>query len=107
MTKKKGSTEGLSFKLPLAMKTGIYEIGFKKAIRLLRGKKTKCIVMSSNFPSVKRNLLEYYAALADDVPITVFGGSNNELAKICDHHYRIGVISIVDDGEADMLDIKA
>lgn len=106
MTKKKGSTEGLSFKLPLAMKTGAYGIGFKKALRLIQRKQTKCLVLSSNYPQLKKSLLEYYAVLADNVPIHVFNGSNNELAKVCDHQYRIGIVSVLDDGEADMLDIK-
>lgn len=103
MSKKRNVTEGLSFKLPLAMRTGVYKIGYKSAIKLLQASKTKYIVVSSNFPSVKRKLLEYYAVLSNNVPITIYKGSNNELAKICDNHYRIGVISILDDGESGLI----
>lgn len=107
MSKKKSTTDGLSFKLPLAMKTGVYKVGYKSALRLLRDSKTKCIFVASNFPPVKRKLLEYYAVLSNNIPITIYKGTNNELAKMCDHRYRIGVISIIDDGEADLLDVAA
>ncbi|KAL0265647.1 UNVERIFIED_CONTAM: hypothetical protein PYX00_011361 [Menopon gallinae] len=107
MSKKRNVTEGLSFKLPLAMKTGVYKIGYKSALKLLQASKTRYIVVASNFPSVKRKLLEYYAVLSQNVPITIFKGSNNELAKVCGHNYRIGVISILDDGEAGLIEAGA
>lgn len=103
MSRKRNVTEGLTFKLPLAMRTGVYKIGYKSALKLLQAGKTKYIVAAGNFPSVKRKLLEYYAALSNNVPIVIFKGSNNELAKVCDHHYRIGVISILDDGESGLI----
>lgn len=107
MAKKKGTSDGLSFKLPLAMKTGKYQTGYKSALRLLKTSQTKFIVISANFPSVKRKLLEYYAVLCANVPITVYKGTNNELAKMCDISHRLGVISILDAGEADLTSIVA
>lgn len=106
MTRKKQVLEGLAFKLPLAMKTGKYVLGYRQAMRLLRKNETKCLIISSNFPSVLRKKLEYYSMLLKDLPVTIYNGSNNDLAKLCELKHRIGVISILDEGEADLLGLQ-
>ncbi|RVD93402.1 60s ribosomal l30 [Tubulinosema ratisbonensis] len=106
MSRKKQVLEGLAFKLPLAMKTGKYVIGYKQALKLLRNNETRCLIIASNFPSVLRKKLEYYAFLLKNKPVTIYSGNNNELAKLCEMKHRIGVISILNEGEADLLGLQ-
>ncbi|KAK1347286.1 ribosomal protein L30 [Hamiltosporidium tvaerminnensis] len=103
MARKKKIVEGIATKLPLAIKTGKYTLGYKSALLSLLNQTAKILVIASNFPSTKRRLLEYYAMLADNTPICIYDGNNNELAKTCDKGFRIGVVSVLDVGEADML----
>nr|CBH28901.1 60S RIBOSOMAL PROTEIN L30 [Anncaliia algerae] len=101
MAKKKQVLEGISFKLPLAIKTGKYAVGYRQTLRLLRKNEVKYLVVAANFPSVLRKKLEYYSALLGDLPLTIYSGNNNELAKLCEFKHRASVVSILDEGEAD------
>ncbi|EPR80081.1 60S ribosomal protein L3 [Spraguea lophii 42_110] len=94
-------------KLPLALKTGKVNLGFKESLKSLVEKKTKLLILTSNFSPIKRKTLEYYAAISNNTPIYYYDGSNNDLSKNCGKYFRIGVISIQDFGEADLMNAMA
>lgn len=64
---------------------------------------SKYVILTKNYPSIKRMLIEYYALLSGKVPVYMFEGSNRDLANLCGAEFRMGVISILDDGEADLI----
>lgn len=101
-SRKLKKTQTLTDKLPLAIKSGDVRIGYRRVLRSLLENKSKLLVIASNFPQVKRKLLEYYAELNGGVPINFIDGNNNDLAKVSDKFYRIGVLSVVDSGEVDL-----
>ncbi|KAG0434316.1 60S ribosomal protein L30 [Dictyocoela muelleri] len=101
-SKKSKSAPSLTEKLPLAIKTGDVRIGYRTVIKSLIEGKSKLLVIASNFPKVQRKLIEYYAELNGSVPINFIKGNNNELAKISDKFFRVGVLSVIDPGEVDI-----
>ncbi|KAI5184276.1 large subunit ribosomal protein L30e [Nematocida homosporus] len=104
MSKKvKTNTNTVAAQLPLVIKTGKYYVGFRQTISSLISESCKYIVLTKNYPILKKMQLEYYASLAGKVPVYMFDGSNRDLANLCGAEFRMGVISILDGGEADLL----
>lgn len=106
MARRQNKGDKIATALPLAIKTGKYIIGFNKVVKSVIMKQVKCLVISSNFPSNKRKLLEYYSVLAGGIPIVFHEANNNELGNIIEKGHRIGCISILDQGEADLIPVK-
>lgn len=104
MSKKvKTNVSTIASQLPLVIKTGKYYVGFRKTLSTLVDQTCKYIILTSNYPSIKKMQLEYYALLAGKVPVYMFEGTNRDLATLCGAEFRMGVISILDDGEADLI----
>lgn len=103
MGKKSNRETTFEDKLPLAIQTGNVLFGFKQCLKSLMSTECKMIVLSANLPALKRRQLEYYAYLNNNVPIYSFKGSNNDLAQSCAKFFRVGVLSILNDGEADLI----
>lgn len=101
--KTKKATKNISSQLPLAIKTGRYHIGFKQALSSLIHQTSKYLIITKNYPALKRMQLEYYAVLGGKVPVYMFDGTNKDLANVCGSEFRMGVISIIDEGEADLI----
>jgi len=101
--KSKGDSTSVASKLPLVIKTGKYYVGFRQTITSLINNSCKYLIITKNYPAIKRMQLEYYASLAGKVPIYMFEGTNRDLATTCGTEFRMGVISILDDGEADLI----
>ncbi|CAD26669.1 60S RIBOSOMAL PROTEIN L30 [Encephalitozoon cuniculi GB-M1] len=106
MRGKSNKGDNVTSSLLLAMRTGKYIVGFKRAIKSVIMKKAKCLVISSNFPSTKRKLLEYYSVLAGGLPIIFHSANNEELGSITERGHRLGCISIIDQGEAELIPAK-
>ncbi|VVB04504.1 unnamed protein product [Arabis nemorensis] len=62
--KTKKSHEGINSRLALVMKSGKYTLGYKSVLKSLCGSKGKLILISTNFPPLRRSEIEYYAMLA-------------------------------------------
>lgn len=107
MSRRQSKTDNMTTALPLAMRTGKYIVGFKRTIKSVITKQARCLVLSSNFPSTKRKQLEYYSVLAGGIPIIFHEANNTELGSIVEKGHRIGCISILDQGEADLIPVKA
>lgn len=105
MSRSKKIVTGIADQLPLAIKTGTYTCGYKQAIRNLVTNNAKVIVLTKNYPTTKRRLIEYYASLADNTPVLSYDGNNNELAKLIEKFHRVGVIAITNQGEADLIKV--
>lgn len=105
-TKKIVKQSGMSTQLPLAMRTGKFAAGFKKTLLNIIKNKAQCVIVAANMPEDMRRLLEYYCVLSNNIPMKFYEGSNNELSVLAGLKFRTSVITILDQGEADLVEVK-
>lgn len=99
---KTNSAESINASLQLMIKSGKYTLGLRSGIKSLRNGKAKFIILANNCPALRRNEIEYYAMLAK-VDVHHFHGDNNALGTACGRYFRVGVLSITDAGDSDIL----
>ncbi|ORD99612.1 RL30 [Hepatospora eriocheir] len=104
MSNRKKNNEKATFlsQLPLAIKTGKYEMGIKKTIKSVINGSCKHLVLASNIQNHHRMQLEYYRKLTDGFKIEYYTGTNNDLSSLLGLKCRTSVVSIIDAGEADL-----
>lgn len=96
------TTENISNKLKLAMKSGKFTIGYNTTNIALKEGACKMIIVSNNCPSTKRLELEYLSMLTK-CSIHHFYGNNLELGLACGKPFRCSCIGIIDPGDSDIL----
>lgn len=106
MSKRVNKQAGLSAQLPLALRTGKYIVGYNKALTSIVRKQSKCVVVAGNLPKTMRARLEYYCVLANHIPIKFYEGNNNDLSVLSGFKFRASVISILDQGEAELVETQ-
>ena len=62
----------------------------------------KLIIISSNCPPLVKSELEYYAMLTRTV-VHHYTGSNVDLGTACGKYFRVGVMSVTDVGDSDII----
>ncbi|GMM45852.1 ribosomal 60S subunit protein L30 [Pichia kluyveri] len=102
--KTKKNSDLMNAKLALTIKSGKYTLGYKSTIKSIRQGKAKMIIIAANTPVLRKSELEYYAMLSK-TPVYYFQGGNNELGTACGKLFRVGVLSILDAGDSDILSI--
>eukprot|EP00341_Mesodinium_pulex_P002457 CAMPEP_0116919732 /NCGR_PEP_ID=MMETSP0467-20121206/20573_1 /TAXON_ID=283647 /ORGANISM="Mesodinium pulex, Strain SPMC105" /LENGTH=111 /DNA_ID=CAMNT_0004597391 /DNA_START=44 /DNA_END=379 /DNA_ORIENTATION=- len=102
--KSKKTTESINARLQLVMKSGKYTLGYRQALRSLRGGKSKLILIASNCPPLRKSEIEYYAMLAK-TDVHHYSGGNTELGTACGKYYRTSILSITDAGDSDIRDV--
>lgn len=102
-SKMKNKQISLIDNLPLAISTGKINFGYKSTLRSLMSKKSKLIILTKNFPDVRTKLIRHYAKIAGNVPIYLYEGNNNELMESAKTHHRIGILSVLDEGNSGLL----
>ena len=87
-----------------AAQTGTVNLGFKETVKAIEAKKAKLVVLADNAPE---QAVEQVEALAKShsVPVYKFAGKNTELGPACGKPYSVAVLSIVDAGESDVLQL--
>merc|ERR1712035_75034 len=103
LQKEKNKQVTLIDSLPLAISTGKIAFGYKSTLRSLMSKKSKLIILTQNFPKVRTKAIQHYAKIAGDIPIYSYEGNNNELMEAAKTHHRIGVLSVINEGNAGLL----
>ena len=103
MSKKVSKLSGFSVQLPLAIRTGKYIVGFNKVLMSIMKKQSKYVIITANLPKMMRNRIEYYCVLANNIPVKFYEGTNNELSALCGLRCRASVISVLDQGEAELI----
>jgi len=96
------SADSINSRLQLVMKSGKYSLGYKTTLRTLRNGKAKLVLIANNCPAIRKSEIEYYAMLAK-TGVHHFHGDNNELGTACGRYYRVGVLSITDPGDSDII----
>lgn len=87
-----------------AAQTGNVLLGIKETVKAVEGKQAKLVVLAANAPD---STVEQVQALAEKngVPVYRFGGKNTELGPACGKPFSVGVLSVVDAGESDVLQL--
>jgi len=99
---KKGSIENVNTKLGLVMKSGKVCLGYKSVLKSLRQGKSKLVMISSNCPAIRKSEIEYYAMLAKCI-VHHYSGSNIALGTACGKMFRCSALSVVDQGDSDIV----
>ena len=86
------------------MKTGKYYLGTKQALKALKHGRAKLVIIAENMPPDVRAQVEYYAKLAG-VPVIVYKGSSQALGLVAGKPFKVGVITVVAEGQSRILDL--
>ena len=100
--KKKKAIESINSRLALVMKSGKYTLGYKTTLKTLRQGKSDLVIIANNCPALKKSEIEYYAMLAK-TGVHHYTGSNVELGMACGKFFQVGVLSITDPGDSDIV----
>lgn len=68
----------------------------------IRKARAKLVVISNNMPTLRKSEIEYYAMLSKTL-VHHYNGNNLELGTACGKTYAVGVMSITDAGDSDIL----
>mgnify|MGYP002717658523 CR=1 FL=1 len=131
--KVKKSADNINARLALVIKSGKYTLGYKSTLKAMRSGKcelarissarrnrktwgteptdhsplaAKLVLISGNTPPLRRSELEYYAMLSK-TPVHLYQGSNVALGTAAGRLFRVGVLSIEDAGDSDLLSISS
>jgi len=99
------TSENINSRLQLVVKSGKYTLGYKQALKQLRSGKAKLILISRNCPPLRKSEIEYYAMLSK-TSVHHYEGSNVDLGTAAGKLYRVGVMSIQDAGDSDLLQVE-
>ena len=102
MGKKDDDSQNLHQKLQLVIRSGKYKVGYKLALKQLRAGTSKMMIIAKNCSQLRKNELEYLAALAGS-KIIQWEGNNVELGTACQRLHRVCVMTIQDAGDSDIL----
>lgn len=100
----KKSGETINAKLGLVIKSGKYTLGYQSTLKALRRGAAKMVIIASNTPPLRRSEIEYYAMLSRS-HVHLFNGTNNELGTACGRLFPVGMVTILDAGDSDILQI--
>ncbi|PRP74993.1 hypothetical protein PROFUN_07386 [Planoprotostelium fungivorum] len=124
--KQKKTQESINSRLSLVMKSGKYALGYKTTNKTIRDGKArdysssiniyialeekkgltcfiaKLIIIANNCPPLRKSELEYNAMLSKTA-VHHYAGSNIDLGTACGKYFRVGVLSITDAGDSDII----
>ncbi|KAI9596552.1 ribosomal protein [Syncephalis fuscata] len=100
--KSKKASESINSRLALVMKSGKYTLGYRSTLKTLRQGKSKLIIIAGNCPPLRKSEIEYYAMLSK-TGVHHYTGNNVDLGTACGKYYRVGVLSITDAGDSDII----
>lgn len=92
--------------ISVARKSGETKLGLKSAIKLAKLNEAKLIIVANNAPAGEKADLAYYANLSG-VPIVEYSKSSQDLGIVCGRPHLTAAISIITEGDSDILDILA
>merc|ERR1712235_145958 len=100
--KQKKTVESINSRLALVMKSGKFQLGYKKTLETLRQGKAKLVIIANNTPPLRKSEIEYYAMLAK-TGVYHYNGNNIELGTACGKYFRVCTLSITDPGDSDII----
>lgn len=88
--------------IKIAVKTGKFQIGPKKALNLVKRGLGRLVVASINCPRVLLEDLLTYCKLSN-IPVHYYKGSSYDLGFLCGKTYMISILTILEPGDSDIL----
>uniref|UniRef100_A0A2K6TSV7 Large ribosomal subunit protein eL30 n=1 Tax=Saimiri boliviensis boliviensis TaxID=39432 RepID=A0A2K6TSV7_SAIBB len=98
----KKSLESIDSRLQLIMKGGTYVLGYKQILKMIRQGKAKLVILTNNFPALRKSKIEYYAMLTK-AGVHHYSGNNVELGSVCGKYYRVCTLARIDPGDSDIV----
>jgi large subunit ribosomal protein L30e len=98
----KKNQETVTSRLALVMKSGKSTLGYKSSLKTIRRGKAKLVILAANVPPLRKSEIEYYAYLSK-TRVYHFKGSNSDLGTACGKFFRVSMLSVVDQGDSDLL----
>lgn len=87
-----------------AAQTGNVALGTNETLKAIAGKKAKLVVLASN--ALAATVTEVQAAAKSaNVPVYSYAGKNTELGPACGRPYSVAVLSVIDAGDSDVLQL--
>jgi len=103
--KTKKSSDTISSRLALVMKSGRVSLGYVSTIKALRTGRAKLVLIAGNTPPLRKSELEYYAMLSK-TPVHHFAGNNIELGTACGKLFRCSTMVVLEAGDSDILNVQ-
>ena len=100
--KKKAGVDSVNSHLALVMRSGKAFLGYRTCLKALRTNKAKLVVICSNCPPLRKSEVEYYAMLAK-CNVHHYVGNNIALGTALGKMYRCSIVTIVDQGDSDIV----
>jgi large subunit ribosomal protein L30e len=87
-----------------ATQTGTVVLGLNESLRAVLDKKAKLIVIATNAPEAMVSQIQA-ATEKVKVPVYQYQGKNTELGPACGRPYSVAVLSVIDAGDSDVLQL--
>jgi large subunit ribosomal protein L30e len=100
--KQKKAQESINARLQLVVKSGKFTLGYKSGLKLIRGGKSKLVIIANNCPPLRKSEIEYYAMLAK-CGVYHYNGNNIDLGTACGKYFRVSTLVITDPGDSDII----
>ena len=85
-------------------KTGKIQIGASSALKSIKAKKARLIIVASNCPQSIHEDIEYYCRLSE-IPMSIYHGSRLDLGAVCGKPFEVSAITIREPGDSNILKI--
>ncbi len=86
--------------LKMAVNTGKVHFGIRQAVKSAKSGDAKLFIRSSNFPEEEEATINEFT-----VPSYNYSGNNFELGAVCGKPFSIAILSVIEPGESDILDL--
>jgi len=108
LSRKKVKEFDIDTNIKVAYKTGKIVYGKNQVLRILRKNPFKMLIIANNCPKELESQFNYYNSLMkNQLFIYKYKGSSWDLGLACAKPYMISVIGIIDQGDSDLLSLKA
>jgi large subunit ribosomal protein L30e len=85
-------------------KTGKIQIGTRSALKSIKAKKARLIIIASNCPQSIREDIEYYCRLSE-IPVSIYNGSSLDLGAVCGKPFEVSALTVREPGDSSILKI--
>lgn len=85
--------------------TGEVILGAKESIASVMDKKARLVLVAENCPKDLKDDLDHYANLSN-IYVYNFPGSSMEMGAVCGKPYVISMLSVIEVGDSDILELK-
>jgi large subunit ribosomal protein L30e len=85
-----------------AVKTGKVLFGSNNAMRSVRTKRAKLILLAENCPNRAREDIEYYSKLSA-IPVVIYNGTSIDLGAACGKPFMVSTLTVREPGDSDIL----